>query len=1342
MKSAHLLLTSLLALSLGTPHLKAQTAFSGSTANINPNPANCCECLNMAVSGNLVPEYAKDGTFINRLYPDLNGNYWAIVDVSVGNDPDCLNQYNYLLLGTVEPTGKKVSAETVPKTGLVTKSETVRRVYKLEPNKAKIGDKWRIELKCGVDIDTPDEVPPSMDLEGAIPYIPKRKDECRHLVEFVLDGCSACEMNCGKTGLPSASNGSFRASIPMTTSNGGHTEGELAFIADDFSNPGRSALYANLPLDVPVNFDGNGRITSVMTGANTIEIFAADPGILALDPNAFTVVHKDGSGFVFRTTTISFVTEAGVSKLRMDSNFDGATTRYEQTMPQPDTYIMEQGRVVGGDFQVLSRETLFKQLPSGNTRIQRISRQERATVNDLFSTISDVETTWEMQITGWRKTKEIIDPDGAALTSTWSYYQPGETTGPNGASEGLGEIKNHVRYDGYQAFYSYSLHQTTISSPYAGDSTGQVETTTWNPATKTMTTINMVLGQVVSKETTIHTDTTETNVVFTSGSDTLTTVTHYMPSNADFGGKPSLMVRPDGTITTYAYTRNAGGGFTTVMEDGSSTNGTTVAKGTRTISTTNSRGTTILNKTEAIGYGTGSAVFGSMAVTSVDNLGRALVTAHYPTSAVAAGEVATATGAAWTTTTDYSCCGVAKETDMYGIPTFHAYDHLQRQIKTNRLGVTTEIVRNGLTTETHRYSETVSASLSPALNGTPATLVSKSVSNLAGTLQESWSPDPTSTSPGALVKSSSTVTTYQPAAGLSTRTVTTTPDNFTQTTDSFLDGRTAATYGALSPAMSYSYTVNSIGEVTSQSYVDGSELRETTTSQSDWAGRTLSTTLMDGATSTMTYNSIGQMTSSIDPDGITTLYAYNAEGERTITAIDLNANGLIDYGVDTVSYSESEHALDGSNPVIRTISKVWQPGDTSPSGGTLVSTSTRAPNGLSSSSQSIGVANPSTSLTTLAGNGNWTTTSTSPDGTKQVQTYTAGLLASSSSLLTDHSALITTSFAYDALNRPITQTDSRTGPTTTTYLSTTSDAVASVTAPGTRTTAFTYDIRGRHIAVDAPDSLDADGNTLANITTTSYNPDSTVAETNGDQTYRTTHTYDYAQRQVTMTTYGTENATTYWHYSPTRGYLTRKAYHDTGNGSKGTDYTYTAAGRLSTRAWARGVGTAYTYDGGGRLTATTYSDDTPDVAVTYDALGRQLTQTNGTATTTYAYDSATLALDTETITYNLPGADPFTRVLDRSRDNLNRDTGWQLKVGSTIENSVTYAYGATDGRLSEILNPEISNPFTYSYLTNSNLLHTITGPHPHRNQHMGSRSQRPRLQGKQSGHHSHFELFV
>ena len=95
----------------------------------------------------------------------------------------------------------------------------------------------------------------------------------------------------------------------------------------------------------------------------------------------------------------------------------------------------------------------------------------------------------------------------------------------------------------------------------------------------------------------------------------------------------------------------------------------------------------------------------------------------------------------------------------------------------------------------------------------------------------------------------------------------------------------------------------------------------------------------------------------------------------------------------------------------------------------------------------------------------------------------------------------------------------------------------------------------------------------------------------------------------------------------------------------------------------------------------------------------------------YSYNPSNLQLDTETITYNLPGQPAFTRVIDRSQDNLNRDTGWQLKNGVTIENEVAYNYGATDGRISSISNPQLSNvSFAYTYAPGSSLVATVTSP--------------------------------
>ncbi|WP_129589686.1 RHS repeat domain-containing protein [Rubritalea profundi] len=1093
------------------------------------------------------------------------------------------------------------------------------------------------------------------------------------------------------------------------------TKGTLYFFTPDFTFPGRAGLTAIMPPGFTVTRDTNELITQIDTGAGVMDIQDGTA------PDSIEISYKDAAGVEFRHTVVSKITTGGgLPGFRMDTTFDGSTTRHEQYETSPGTTVLEKGRVIAGAFIPLSLETLAKDTSTPGIQIKRTTIKERCSSSDPWQTVSDTETTWENQLSGWVKTKEIIDPGAAALTSTWTYYQPGEITGPGGSVEGLTNLKHHVRHDGYESLHTYALHYESITTPYAGNMTGKTTTTSHDPGSNTTTVTTTIGGVVTSKTVTAkfvtETESHKTRDVYTAEGEMLRTKAHYIIQGSDFVLKPFRVEHPNGTLTTYSYNRDTTGGYTTVTDNGATTDNIIVSKGTRTTTSVNSRGTTIFSKTQSIGYGAAdSEVYGSMAVTSVDNVGRPLTTLYHPETVTLTGEVAAATNPAWTTTQEYNCCGVSKQTDQYGIITYYAYDELQRRIKTNRLGVTTETVRNGLITETHRYAETVGASLSSTLAGTTATLVSRSVRNLSGTLSESWSPDSTSTTAGTLIKSSSTATTYQPSAGLSRRTVTTTADGFTQTTDSFLDGRTATTSGDLSPAMQYAYSVNATGPVTTQSYLDGVNLRQTTTSQSDWTGRQLSTTYMDGAVAIVEYNALGQMDKSTDLDDIITTYTYNTEGERTTTSQPI-AGGQTMVTLTERSFATATES--GIGTAYKTTTTV---------NGKLVSTSFRSADGMSS--KTVTLAGTTYSSSSTPANGDWTLTSTHPRRPESVQTYTSGRLAKTETF--DNSAtpvsIASTSYGYDTLGRTSSTTDSRTGVTTTAYLTTTADVPTNVTDPGSRTTAYTYDTRGRTITIDAPDTTDKDGNTIDNITHTSYYSNGQVAGTWGDQTYARFNVYDSQNRFIELRTYqdlahGTEPtasttgfASTKWNYNPTRGWLDNKRYDD----NKGTDYTYTSAGRLETREWSRlntsnvKLKTTYSYDQG-QMVSTTYNDGlTQGVVYTYDNFGRPTVVTQGTGATAnqhaYIYDAATLVLDKEIISYG----NGLSRTLDRSQDGLLRPAGFQLMNGTTEEHATSYGYDAV-GRLAGLHTAatySATPDFSYAYLANSgSLLETVTGP--------------------------------
>ena len=87
------------------------------------------------------------------------------------------------------------------------------------------------------------------------------------------------------------------------------------------------------------------------------------------------------------------------------------------------------------------------------------------------------------------------------------------------------------------------------------------------------------------------------------------------------------------------------------------------------------------------------------------------------------------------------------------------------------------------------------------------------------------------------------------------------------------------------------------------------------------------------------------------------------------------------------------------------------------------------------------------------------------------------------------------------------------------------------------------------------------------------------------------YAFDAQGRMKTMTTWtnyaaGHGAATTTWNYDLYRGWLSNKTYN---GGAAGPAYAYTAAGRLKTRTWARGVGTTNSYDNAGGLSAVAYS---------------------------------------------------------------------------------------------------------------------------------------------------------
>ena len=613
----------------------------------------------------------------------------------------------------------------------------------------------------------------------------------------------------------------------------------------------------------------------------------------------------------------------------------------------------------------------------------------------------------------------------------------------------------------------------------------------------------------------------------------------------------------------------------------------------------------------------------------------------------------------------YDCCNVQSSTAPDGTVTSYGYDALQRQILT---------VQNGIT-----VSNTLDADgnvLATVRYGTDGSAVTNSRSAYADDGQL------ISTTDG--LGNTTTYTNYFDSTGQFIK-VTTNPDLTTQIETYALDGSLLEVTGTAVLPVRYAYGMESDGSVqrpykqTIKLDANGNDTTEWTKAYSDMLSRNYKT-IYSSATGTPAsqsfYNSAGQLAEQLDPDGVTTLYQYNLKGEVAYTAVDMNANGVIDFGGnDRITYTVNDVVSNGYNLFSkRSQTYVWSTNGMNASN--LVSTIMTSVDGMQSWNivwhNGVGLTNYS--LTTLDPvNGYTILTQIGPDGSSRVNTSQYGRYISAVRYDSNGAQLGQTTYGYDTQGRQYTVTDARNG-TSTSFYNAADQVVATLTPspdgihPGQLTTNI-LDGMGRVIQTIQPD-----GTSVTNV----YYPNGLRQETFGSRTYPVAYTYDYAGRTKTMTTWtnfagNSGAAVTTWNYDVYRGFLTNKTCAD-GNGP---NYTYTAAGRLQSRLWSRLVGgqslaTTYAYDNAGKEALVRYSDSTPSVATVYDRLGRPIAVTNGSTISAWTYNDVGEPLSESYLGGPLNGLS-----VTNAYDNLLRRTGFSiLNSPSSILSSVAYGYDA------------------------------------------------------------------
>ncbi|ACB76347.1 hypothetical protein Oter_3067 [Opitutus terrae PB90-1] len=1117
------------------------------------------------------------------------------------------------------------------------------------------------------------------------------------------DSCSAgsCPMP-GKTGVA-------LGSVEFWVSDGNNGKLQVKRTSAGADLVSRALLeYPYDDKDTRVVLDAQGAVRQVLTAEVLIDVRPEGSGyVVATYPNTGTV-QFDSALAVYQlpqaATAVSTLTVAadpvsGDNGVLVTTNEGRGAERYAfRYSPATNAWtLLEQLDAEGNALREQSIATTTAELDGQPvTQITRVTKGRDGTVAskqvDSFANLP----------AGRRLVATAIDPDGANYVTRYTYT-------PQGLVESIVYPEGRwVRfaYDGQQRV-TKRIEPWLNAAPDAAESACVVTTYDYTPLTTTTglaplpkaprTTVVSVLGTETARsydhyENNVHRSivAVKSGAAWDDATNLVTTTTHV--ASGVFAGNVASVLSPDGTMAFYEYRKEATGEVTTVRRGAPNAARNAIVDGTITTSRQNRQGNEIASSVVDVASG---LKIDERTALETDAAGRVL-SWHYLDGS--------------TSSIEYGCCGIDSETDRRGITTTYDYDALKRVSVQHRQGITTlyEYDVLGRVTKTTR-------------RGTDASNIVTSRTEYLDALGES-------------------VDTYDAAGrktqlrvahnenGSTTRT-TTLPGGFTQIEITARDGQRLQSSGTAAAPMLYQYRVDTLAD---EPYVvtrtiarvldeETQEYRDTewTETWSDMAGRPVRIDAADGSYAENAYNAKNQLVRSVDPDGVTTLFGYNARSERTVTAVDMNSNGAIDYaGLDRITRTSVSYAAKTwethSITVARTVTEIWPEANDETS--LVVSTDEQSVDGAHAwSQQAEAVTHQETSYPAIR-NGSWTVKSTAPDGTSAVQTYANGRLASVSQLSTLNSQLSSVTYAYDPHGRQESVTDARLGTTTYSYYD--DDQIKTITAPHPEVTGQTlvttnfYNDRGLLERRKLPDDSEV---------FYTYTPQGQLDRVHGSQTYPLDYDYDAQGRMIAMTTWkdfagDTGKAKTQWLYDGLRGQLQAKRYTDASE----VGYAYTAAGRLHTRTWARGTVTTYGYHPDGSLASVDYGDTTPDISYAYYRHGRVQEVRDGVLAEgaiaaealryrhAFSYDDA-LRPSTETI--QTAGSYELTRSYEGSTagEVPGRYRGITLTAAgsSDLIHFTSYGYDSS-GRIQKVTSP--AGVFTYGYVPNSNLLETITSP--------------------------------
>ncbi|MFF1378779.1 DUF6531 domain-containing protein [Streptomyces sp. NPDC058308] len=390
-------------------------------------------------------------------------------------------------------------------------------------------------------------------------------------------------------------------------------------------------------------------------------------------------------------------------------------------------------------------------------------------------------------------------------------------------------------------------------------------------------------------------------------------------------------------------------------------------------------------------------------------------------------------------------------------------------------------------------------------------------------------------------------------------------------------------------------------------------------------------------TTTYGYDDTGNLTTVVDPTGAKTVTGYDALNRPTTVTDPLK-------GVTETKYDNNGNVKEIIDALKKSTLFTYKPND-------LLET----------------VTNPLGKVTRYDYDADGNRTSiTSPLGHKHSSTYDAdGQLETETEARGNEPGAdpkkFTTTYKYDLAGnlRQLTDPLGHTQKFTHDEL----NQQRTATNQNGETTRTDYDVLGRIETVTAPDG---------GATTYTYDAAGNIKTRTDDNKHTTTYGYDGSSHLKSIT-------------DPM---------------GRQTSFGYDTDGNRETVTNARGVTSSTLHDPLGRPTSTTYTDDTPDVTVTYDDLGNRKKVVDGTGTRTFTYDplnrlkTASVPGQAKGFVYDYnDGGQLTSRTLPHGRSTAyTYDSDGNRQTAKTGAATTTYGYDPA-GRLTSTTLPS-TNGYT------------------------------------------------